>query len=74
MYGISGLRKSQHEDKTNVDNFKRISKEDLEKRMKYILDQENIKYEYKALAVIAQVADGGIASSQSNKLAVQLLK
>ena len=38
-------------------NFKRISKDDLEKRMKYILDQENIKYEDKALAVIAQVAD-----------------
>ena len=38
-------------------NFKRISKADLEKRMKYILDQENIKYEDKALAVIAQVAD-----------------
>ena len=29
-------------------NFKRISKADLEKRMKYILDQENIKYEDKA--------------------------
>ena len=46
-------------------NFKRISKEDLEKRMKYILDQENIKYEDKALAVIAQVADGGMRDALS---------
>lgn len=46
-------------------NFKRISKADLEKRMKYILDQENIKYEDKALAVIAQVADGGMRDALS---------
>ena len=46
-------------------NIKRISKEDLEKRMKYILDQENIKYEDKALAVIAQVADGGMRDALS---------
>ena len=46
-------------------NFKRISKDDLEKRMKYILDQENIKYEDKALAVIAQVADGGMRDALS---------
>ncbi|MGN1271855.1 MAG: DNA polymerase III subunit gamma/tau, partial [Lactobacillus sp.] len=46
-------------------NFKRISKEDLEKRMKYILDQENIKYEDKAISVIAQVADGGMRDALS---------
>lgn len=46
-------------------NFKRISKADLEKRMKYILDQEHIKYEDKAIAVIAQVADGGMRDALS---------
>ncbi len=46
-------------------NFKRISKADLEKRMKYILDQEKIKYDDKALAVIAQVADGGMRDALS---------
>lgn len=46
-------------------NFKRISKTDLEKRMKYILDQEKIDYEDKALAVIAQVADGGMRDALS---------
>lgn len=46
-------------------NFKRISKADLEKRMKYILDQGKIKYDDKALAVIAQVADGGMRDALS---------
>ncbi|GAA3634051.1 DNA polymerase III subunit gamma/tau [Lactobacillus hamsteri] len=46
-------------------NFKRISKSDLEKRMEYILDQEKIAYEDKALAVIAQVADGGMRDALS---------
>ena len=46
-------------------NFKRISKADLEKRMKYILDQEHIKYKDKAIAVIAQVADGGMRDALS---------
>lgn len=46
-------------------NFKRISKADLEKRMKYILDQEKIEYDEKALAVIAQVADGGMRDALS---------
>ncbi|WP_251716759.1 DNA polymerase III subunit gamma/tau [Lactobacillus agrestimuris] len=46
-------------------NFKRISKADLEKRMKYILEQEHISYEDKALAVIAQVADGGMRDALS---------
>ena len=46
-------------------NFKRISKSDLEKRMQYILQQENIKYDEKALSVIAQVADGGMRDALS---------
>lgn len=46
-------------------NFKRISKVDLEKRMKYILGQEKIDYDDKALAVIAQVADGGMRDALS---------
>lgn len=46
-------------------NFKRISQTDLEKRMKYILDQEKINYDDKAIAVIAQVADGGMRDALS---------
>ena len=46
-------------------NFKRISKADMEKRMKYILDQEKIGYDDKALGVIAQVADGGMRDALS---------
>ena len=46
-------------------NFKRITQADLEKRMKYILEQEKINYDEKALAVIAQVADGGMRDALS---------
>ncbi|KRN13946.1 DNA-directed DNA polymerase [Lactobacillus gigeriorum DSM 23908 = CRBIP 24.85] len=46
-------------------NFKRISKADLEKRMKFILEQEQISYEDDAIAVIAQVADGGMRDALS---------
>ncbi|KGG53815.1 DNA polymerase III subunit gamma/tau [Lactobacillus sp. wkB10] len=46
-------------------NFKRISQADLEKRMKYILEKEKISYDEKALAVIAQVADGGMRDALS---------
>ena len=46
-------------------NFKRISQQDLEQRMKFILDQEKIDYEEKALSVIAQVADGGMRDALS---------
>ena len=46
-------------------NFKRITQSDLEKRMKYILEQEKINYDEKALAVIAQVADGGMRDALS---------
>ncbi len=46
-------------------NFKRISQTALEQRMKYILDQEKIKYQDKAIAVIAQVADGGMRDALS---------
>ena len=46
-------------------NFKRITQADLEQRMKYILGQEKISYDEKALAVIAQVADGGMRDALS---------
>lgn len=46
-------------------NFKRISKQDLEARMQFILDQEKIAYEPKAIKVIAQVADGGMRDALS---------
>lgn len=46
-------------------NFKRISQKDLEKRMEYILKQEKIKYDERALTVIAQVADGGMRDALS---------
>lgn len=46
-------------------NFKRISQADMIARMRYILGQEKIKYEAKALQVIAQVADGGMRDALS---------
>ena len=44
-------------------NFKRIDQHDLIARMTYILGQEKIDFEEKALEVIAQVADGGMGDS-----------
>ena len=46
-------------------NFKRIDQHDLIARMTYILGQEKIDFEEKALEVIAQVADGGMRDSLS---------
>lgn len=46
-------------------NFKRIDEHDLIARMTYILGQEKIDFEEKALEVIAQVADGGMRDSLS---------
>ena len=46
-------------------NFKRIDQHDLITRMTYILGQEKIDFEEKALEVIAQVADGGMRDSLS---------
>ncbi|BDR60821.1 DNA polymerase III subunit gamma/tau [Lactobacillus xylocopicola] len=46
-------------------NFKRISASKLQERMQYILDQEKVKYDDQALAVIAQVADGGMRDALS---------
>ncbi|QNQ81429.1 DNA polymerase III subunit gamma/tau [Lactobacillus sp. PV034] len=46
-------------------NFKRISEQDLVARMQYILKQEQIDFEPKALDVIAQIADGGMRDSLS---------
>ncbi len=45
--------------------FKRISDETLITRMKFILDQEKITYDPKALSVVAQVADGGMRDALS---------
>ncbi|WP_201336308.1 DNA polymerase III subunit gamma/tau, partial [Lactobacillus nasalidis] len=46
-------------------NFKRFSNEAMVKRMEYILGQEGVKYEDRALKVIAQVADGGMRDALS---------
>ena len=46
-------------------NFKRIDQHDLIARMTYILGQEKIDFEEKALKVIVQVADGGMRDSLS---------
>lgn len=46
-------------------NFKRIDQHDLIARMTYILGQEKIDFEEKALEVIAKVADGGMRDSLS---------
>lgn len=46
-------------------NFKRIDQHDLIARMTYILGQEKIAFEEKAIEVIAQVADGGMRDSLS---------
>lgn len=46
-------------------NFKRFSNEAMVQRMEYILGQEGVEYEDKALKVIAQVADGGMRDALS---------
>jgi DNA polymerase-3 subunit gamma/tau len=46
-------------------SFKRFSNEAMVKRMEYILGQEGVEYEDKALKVIAQVADGGMRDALS---------
>lgn len=46
-------------------NFKRFSNEAMVQRMEYILGQEGVEYEDKALRVIAQVADGGMRDALS---------
>ncbi|WP_297816527.1 DNA polymerase III subunit gamma/tau [uncultured Lactobacillus sp.] len=46
-------------------NFKRIDQQDLVKRMSYILEQEKVDFEPKALNIIAQVADGGMRDALS---------
>lgn len=46
-------------------NFKRFSNEAMFQRMEYILGQEGVEYEDKALKVIAQVADGGMRDALS---------
>ncbi|WEV44145.1 DNA polymerase III subunit gamma/tau [Lactobacillus sp. ESL0684] len=46
-------------------NFKRLPATELVKQMTYILDQEKVSYDDQALAVIAQVADGGMRDALS---------
>ncbi|OYQ67694.1 DNA polymerase III subunit gamma/tau [Aerococcus sp. 1KP-2016] len=46
-------------------DFKRISHQDIENRMAYILAQDNIQYEDGALAVIARAANGGMRDALS---------
>ncbi|RPA60884.1 DNA polymerase III subunit gamma/tau [Aerococcus agrisoli] len=46
-------------------DFKRISHQDIEKRMAYILEQDDIQYEDGALAVIARAANGGMRDALS---------
>ncbi len=45
--------------------FKRIDSQDLVSRMTYILNQEGVEFEPKALDIIAQVADGGMRDALS---------
>lgn len=51
--------------RTQKYTFRRIDRADLVQRMEYILDQENIKYEDKAIDVISRVADGGMRDALS---------
>ena len=46
-------------------DFKRIGTEAIIKRIKYILEQEDIAYEEEALAVVARVASGGMRDALS---------
>ncbi|MEY8441733.1 DNA polymerase III subunit gamma/tau [Lactobacillaceae bacterium 24-114] len=46
-------------------DFRRISASEAFDRMKYILDQKNVKYDEKALWVIANAAEGGMRDALS---------
>ena len=46
-------------------NFKRIRSNDILKRMKYILKHDRIKYEPRALKIIARAAEGGMRDALS---------
>ena len=45
--------------------FNRISEEKIIERLKYVLDNENIKYEQKAIEYIAKLAEGGMRDALS---------
>lgn len=45
--------------------FNRLSEENLVKRIKYVLDNENIPYEEEACTYIAKLADGGMRDALS---------
>ena len=42
--------------------FNRLTEEDLYKRIKFVLDSENVKYEDEACKYIATLADGALSS------------
>ena len=46
-------------------DFKRIKTEDITKHLEYVAKQENISYEYEALHIIAQKAEGGLRDALS---------
>lgn len=46
-------------------DFKRITNEDIQKHLKYVADNEKIRYEDEALHVIAQKADGALRDALS---------
>ncbi len=46
-------------------DFKRLSLDDIIKRLKYICEKENIKYEEEALRLIAIYSEGGLRDAES---------
>ena len=46
-------------------NFLKVSKEDIAKKLAYVLDKENVKYEKEALLLIGELADGGLRDALS---------
>ncbi|WP_163651779.1 DNA polymerase III subunit gamma/tau [Listeria sp. PSOL-1] len=46
-------------------DFKRITTQDIVERMCYILEEENIVYDKKALMIVAQAAEGGMRDALS---------
>ena len=51
--------------RTQSFNFRRISRQDILKRMEFILNDKNIKYDEEALNIIAASAEGGMRDALS---------
>jgi len=51
--------------RTQSFNFRRISRQDILKRMQFILDDKKIKYDNEALEIIAASAEGGMRDALS---------